>query len=157
MSFRIEHRVGLPASPEIIWDVVADLKRWREWNPLYPEVSGLLRIGQTLDLLETFPHDEPRRTTVRVIDWVPGAQILWGESSTLGLVKRLHYIEIEPLNDEQTACILATGTVFSGMVGERAARRNVRRIREGFQTMNDAAAARILKMQAGEIARPEEL
>ena len=46
MRFKVEHRVGVPASSKAIWDVLSDLPRWKEWNTVYPEIHGLLRIQQ---------------------------------------------------------------------------------------------------------------
>ena len=45
MSIRIEHRIGVAASPEKVWEVIADLDRWSEWNALHPEIRGQIAIG----------------------------------------------------------------------------------------------------------------
>ena len=48
---RIEHRVGIATPPEVIWDLLYDLKGWSRWNPLYPEASGDIHIGQALRVI----------------------------------------------------------------------------------------------------------
>ena len=60
MAFRIEHRLGIPASPLAIWDVLGEVERWPQWQALYPSVKGVLRIGGTLDLQEQLPGTEAR-------------------------------------------------------------------------------------------------
>ena len=47
---KIEHRIGVQAPPDVIWESLADLSTWADWNPLYPNAAGQIRIGETLDL-----------------------------------------------------------------------------------------------------------
>ena len=150
MQYKVEHRMGVPAPSTVIWDVLSDLGRWSEWNPVYPEVSGLLRIGQTLTIRETFPGVEPRVITPTVIDWVPNEQILWLTKEAGGLVKRIRYIEIEHLTDEDKNCYLSNGEVFDGLLGPRQGKKHRRKLRAGFEALNQAVAERVRKVMAGE-------
>ena len=68
MRFKVEHRVGVPASSKAIWDVLSDLPRWREWNTVYPEIHGLLRIQQKLAIGEAFPGQPDRVIRPMVVD-----------------------------------------------------------------------------------------
>ena len=58
MSFKTEHRMGVPAPSTVIWEVLSDLDRWPEWNPLYPKIAGTLRIGQKLEAAESLERDD---------------------------------------------------------------------------------------------------
>ena len=60
MSIRIEHRIGVAASPEMVWEVIADFERWSEWNSLHPEVRGVIAIGGRLEVAEVL-DGEPGR------------------------------------------------------------------------------------------------
>ena len=51
-SFRIEHRLGIAVPAPVVWQVVSDLERWAEWNPLYIKAEGVLRIGTQLTLTQ---------------------------------------------------------------------------------------------------------
>jgi hypothetical protein len=150
MQFKVEHRIGVPAPSTVIWDVLSDLGRWHEWNPVYPEVSGLLRIAQKLTIKETFPGVEPRVITPMIIDWVPNEQILWTTKEAGGLVKRIRYIEIEHLTDEDKNCYLSNGEVFDGWLGPRQGKKHKFKLRAGFEALNHAVAERVRKVMAGE-------
>jgi hypothetical protein len=150
MAVKIEHRVGVPAPSTVIWDVLSDLDRWGEWNPLYPEISGLLRIALKLRIKETFPGAPPKVITPTVIDWVPNAQIIWGHAEVGGLVKRIRYIEIEQYDETDTACILSNGEIYDGLLGPRVAKPIRKRLKHGFETLNHAIVDRVRKVMAGE-------
>jgi hypothetical protein len=149
MRFKIEHRVGVPASSAAIWDVLSDLGRWKEWNTLYPEIHGLLRIQQKLAIGEAFPGQPDRVIRPMVVDWVPNEQILWALSEMMGLVKRIRYIEIEHLNDEHTNCILSNGEVYDGLLGPTVGKARRKWLRKGFEQLNADVVARVKAVAEG--------
>ncbi len=150
MQFKVEHRVGVPASSKAIWDVLSDLERWPEWNSVYPQVKGLLRIQQKLTLTEVFPGQPARNIQPMVFDWVPNAQIIWIYSELFGLVKRIRYIEIESLSDQDTNCILSNGEIYDGLLGATIGKRNRRHLRAGFEKLNHDVVARLQKVASGQ-------
>ena len=147
---KVEHRIGVPAPSTVIWDVLSDLGRWPEWNPIYPEVSGLLRIALKLDIKETFPGAQPKLIRPTVVDWVPNAQIVWSLSEAGGLIRRIRYIEIESYNEEDTACVVSNGEFYEGLIGQRIGKPAQRRLRRGFEAFSEAVAERVRKVMAGE-------
>ena len=149
MQFKVEHRMGVPAPSTVIWDVLSDLGRWPEWNTVYPEVSGLLRIAQTLTIKETFPGVQPRIIRPVIMDWVPNEQILWMTKEAGGLVKRIRYIEIEHLTDEDKNCYLSNGEVFDGLLGPGQGKKHKYKLRAGFEALNVAIAARVMAVMNG--------
>src|SRR5258708_37440082 len=56
---RIEHRIGIQAPAEVIWEVISDLKSWEQWNTLYPKASGLIRIGGALQQTRLAAAQQP--------------------------------------------------------------------------------------------------
>lgn len=147
MRFKVEHRVGVPASAKAIWDVLSDLPRWGEWNTLYPEIHGLLRIQQRLAIGEAFPGQPDRVIRPMVVDWVPNEQILWALSEMGGLVKRIRYIEIEHLNDGN--CILSNGEVYDGLMGPRVGKARRSWLKKGFELLNADIVARVQAVAEG--------
>jgi hypothetical protein len=135
MAFRIEHRIGVAASADVIWQLLSDLDGWPRWNPLYPEAKGRLAIGGTLKLTEAFPGRAPEPITAVIVDWEPRAQILWRRDA--GFMSRsVRYLEIEALSE--TGCIFANGAFFHGMLGEQAAKGAQRAIRQGYEALGEA-------------------
>ena len=149
MQFKVEHRVGVPTNSKAIWDVLSDLGRWPEWNALYPEIHGLLRIQQRLAITEAFPGQPRRVIKPTVFDWVPNAQIIWIHSEMGGLVKRIRYIEIEPLTEEDTNCILSNGEIYDGLLGPTVGKGKRRWLKRGFERLNTDIVERLKNVAAG--------
>lgn len=142
MREKIEHRIGLQASAEAIWAVLADFARWPEWNPLYPRAEGALRIGAVLDLDLALPGQPRRRIRPTIVDWVPNEQIHWKLTIFGGLVHTVRYLEIEQL--APSSCIVSNGELFDGPLGPLIARRMRKTIRAGFAALGEALKARVM-------------
>ena len=140
MRFKVEHRVGVPASSKAIWDVLSDLKRWNEWNTLYPEIKGLLRIQQRLAIGEAFPGQPDRVIRPMVVDWVPNEQIIWRLSLFWGLLRTTRYIEIESLGDESS--IFSNGEIFDGPLLSLMTKGQKKAIKAGFTAFGEAVRDR---------------
>ena len=140
MAVRIEHRIGVAAPAEAIWEIVADLDRWSEWNPLYPRASGQIRLGEKLDLTVALPGDPPRPLQPRIVDWEPNAQVIWRLDLIPMLAHSVRYIEIEKLSD--AGCIFANGEFFHGHLGEAVGKSKRRAIHQGFAAMGEALKTR---------------
>jgi hypothetical protein len=136
---RLEHRIGVQAPAETIWAAIYDLARWSEWNPLFPEAEGQIRIGSVLQLTQVLPGAPARPIQATVMDWVPNEQLHWRSSAMGGLVKTIHYIEIETLAD--ASCIVSNGEIIGGLLGNTAARQTGGLLRRGFTQMNEALKA----------------
>ena len=140
MAYKIEHRIGIAAPPEVIWEILADIPGWEAWNPLYPKASGVVRIGETLVLSQALPGQKPETITPRVLDWVPLEQLHWVNAAGGGLMKSLRYLEIEALDVD--ACIFSNGELFGGLFGPMAAKMMRHPLRKGFASLGEALKAR---------------
>ena len=145
-GFPIEHRVGVQASAETIWQVISDLPGWSLWNPLYPKASGEIRIGGVLNLTLALPGQAPREIQPVVLEWVPNEQLHWKLTLMGGLVKTVRYIEIEQL--AETSCIVANGEIFGGWMGPSVGKQSGRAIHRGFVAFSEALKARAEALQA---------
>src|SRR5262249_10357038 len=125
---------------EVIWEVIADLPRWEDWNPTYPKAAGEIHIGAPLQMTLALPGQAPQEIKPVVLDWVPGDQLHWRLTMLGGMVKTLRFIEIEKLGE--TNCIVSKGEFFAGFMGPSVAKRAGRSIYRGFKEMNEALKAR---------------
>ena len=139
-GLRIEHRIGVQAPAEVIWEVISDLKSWESWNALYPKASGEIHIGSVLDLTLALPGQPPQQIRPTVLEWVPNEQLHWRLTMLGGLVRTIRYFEIESL--AAASCIVSNGEILGGLVGPRVGRRMGRNIHRGFTEMNEALKAR---------------
>ena len=138
MAYRVEHRVGVAAPPDVIWEVLADLSGWTVWNPLYPRAEGRLLIDAKLSLDQQLQGEPARKIEAQVIDWVPNSQIHWRETGVLQSATR--YMEIEKLTEE--GCIFSNGVLVEGPLARYASKRAKARLRAGFTAMGEAMKAR---------------
>ena len=148
MSVRVEHRIGIAAPPDAIWDLIADIDGWAGWNPLYPVARGRIAVGEALQLTEALPGRPTRPIQPVIVDWEPRNQILWRVSGMM--LRCVRYIEIEALSE--TGCIFANGAFFHGMRGEHEAKSHRRAIFKGYEAMGEAVKQRseqLWRAQAG--------
>jgi hypothetical protein len=138
-QIRIEHRLGVAAPAEVIWEVVSDLARWGEWNPAYSKAEGRLTIGAPISLDATFPGLKPHRYEGSIVDWVPDTQLLW--QGKLGFMARsMRYVEIEKLSD--VGCILANGEIIDGFGTRYISRQRKSGAYRAFEAMDEAIKTR---------------
>ena len=145
MKVTIEHRIGIQAPPEAIWEVLADVAKWRSWNPLYPRAEGVVRIGAQLDLDLALPGRKLQVIRPVILDWIPNEQIHWRLTALGGMVRTIRFLEIEKLTE--TGCIFANGEVFDGLLGPTAVRSRRGSVRSGFAAMSEALQARVERGQ----------
>lgn len=136
---KIEHRVGIQAPSDTIWELIHDLPAWKDWNPLYVEAQGDIRIGSTLTVTMELPGEKPMVIRPTVLEWVPREQLHWRLTMVGGLVSNIRYIEIEQL--DKASCIVSNGEIFGGFLGPRVAKRMGRKVWLGFEAMNNALKA----------------
>jgi hypothetical protein len=139
-GLRVEHRVGIQAPAEVIWEVISDLESWEQWCALYPKASGEIRIGSVLDLTLALPGQAPQQIRPTVMEWVPNEQLHWKLSMLGGLIRTIRYFEIESL--AEASCIVSNGEYLGGLMGPRVGKRMARNIYRAFVDMNDALKAR---------------
>ena len=111
MAFKIEHRIGVARQAAEVWAVLSDLPAWKDWNPMYPAISGKLLISAPLSLTEKVGARSQSYAAV-VAEWLPPKQIIWTRRTHLGLVRHVRYLEVEALSE--TGCIFANGEMFEG-------------------------------------------
>jgi hypothetical protein len=131
-----EHRIGVQAPAEVIWALVVDLEGWADWNPLYPQASGQIRIGAPLDMTVQLPGMAPQKLKATLREWVPNEQLHYQVRALGGLVSAIRYIEIEQLAAE--SCIVTNGEIMGGLLGPSVARSLGGKVRKGLRLMNEA-------------------
>ena len=138
MNFRVEHRVGVRATADRIWEIIADLPSWTDWNPIETEIQGALAIRAPLSLTERIPGLPERRLNAVVGDWQPYAQLIWAERRgwQFGAIRYFEIEELAPGN-----CIVANGQIFSGLRGESFFGRHRRTLRAAFEQVGEAIRA----------------
>ena len=138
MAVKLEHRIGIQAPAEVIWESMVDISGWEAWNPLYPRAEGTVRIGNVLNLELAMPGQKPRMIAPVIRDWAPHDHIHW-TTKTFG-TRTIRYLEIEALTE--TGCIFSNGEIYDGFIGKRYATRQRRSIRAGFASLGEVLKQR---------------
>lgn len=139
MNFKIEKRVGVRATSDRIWEVIADLPAWDDWNPVETGVTGAIAFGGQLALTERIEGLPDRNVVGRIADWQPNAQLVWTEKRGF-LFNMIRYYEIEQL--EPGSCIVANGFIFSGFMGEGFHDKHKKTLRLACEAIGEALRVR---------------
>ena len=111
----------LEASSEIdapvarVWDVLADLASYADWNPFIVAAEGELTVGEQLKVTIRAP-DRPAVTfKPRILALEPGDLITWkGQWLLPGLFDGRHTLHVEPLGDSR--CRFTTHEEVTGIL-----------------------------------------
>jgi hypothetical protein len=148
---KIEHRVGVRAPASVVWEILADLPNWSQWNPVYTEAAGVIRYGERLTLTETGPEGTPRVIQPPILDWAPDEALHLRGQAMGGWVKTIRYLEIDTLSD--IGCVFSNGELFIGPLANFMPRERRRALRAQFtalgEALRDRAEARWRETQGG--------
>ena len=140
MAVKLERRIGIQAPDEIVWEILSDIPGWADWNPIYPQAQGEIRIGNRWTVELALPGEKPRTINPVILDWAPYDHIHWRLDALRGWVRTVRFLEIEKMGEENV--IFSNGEIFDGWMGPSAARRLRRPILDGFEALNEALKAK---------------
>jgi hypothetical protein len=134
MAVKLERRIGIQAPDEIVWEILSDIPGWADWNPIYPQAQGEIRIGNRWTVELALPGEKPRTINPVILDWAPYDHIHGRLDALRGWVRTVRFLEIEKMGDENV--IFNNGEIFDGLLGASVAKRLRRPIIDGFEAMN---------------------
>ena len=140
MKRAVEHRIGVQAPAEIVWDLVSDFSTWKDWNPLYRQAEGQLKIGTALTLEQHLPGEPAKVISPIVQDWVPYEQLHWRSSRLGGFVTAIRYLEIENMGPNNST--FSNGELFMGLLLRFVSRDERRKLKAAFTEMGEAVRDR---------------
>jgi len=135
-----EHRTGVQAPAEILWEVISDFETWSDWNPVHPRIDAALRIGTPVKVELVIEGAEPALIEAVVQDWVPYEQLHWRRQRMRGLITTIRYLEIENMGPANAT--FSNGELFMGPLVRLVSRDERRRLRAAYTRMGEAVKAR---------------
>lgn len=140
----ISRSTHIAATPEEVWEVLADLPAYGEWNPFVREASGTLSVGEHLAV--TIAPAGGRRMSFRprVLVAERGRELRWlGRVLVPGLLDGEHSFVLEPadLHDGSRGTRLTQAERFSGLLVRLAGR--ALEVGDDFDAMNAALKDRV--------------
>jgi hypothetical protein len=140
MKRAVEHRIGVQAPAEVVWEVVSDFSTWKDWNPLYRKAEGQMKIGTALTLEQHLPGEPPKVVAPIVQDWVPYEQLHWRSTRLGGFVTAIRYLEIENMGPNNST--FSNGELFMGLLLRFVSREERRKLKAAFTEMGEAVRDR---------------
>ena len=95
-------KVDIAAPASVVWEVLTDLPRYREWNPFTVKVESTLRLNEPVDLHIPIPGQDGKEMVVReyLVAFEPDRLLSWEQRPTADskdAARRDQYVEsLEP-------------------------------------------------------------
>ena len=142
--------IEINASPERVWDILADLAAYPRWNPFIRHISGKLEVGERLEVRLEPPGGRGITLRPTVLSAEPNRQLRWlGHLLVPGIFDGEHTLATEPLDENRVRFV--QHEVFKGVLVPLVAR-SLANTLCGFEEMNGA-----LKEQAEALAESTDL
>lgn len=128
--------VMIDAAPERVFQILTDIARYQEWNPLIVLAQGRVAPGEKLDIRIRPPGKGDQPYVVEVIRVVPGREFVWlGHMKMRGILDGMHFFEIFPEGTNRVR--LVHREEFRGLLVPLVWRAFLdTRMREGFEAVN---------------------
>ncbi len=96
----LDASIEIDAPAERVWEVVADTRRYPEWNPFVTGIAGELREGAPIRVTVHAPGRGPVTFRARVTRLVPGHELRWrGRWFLPGLFDGDHTLTVDALGE----------------------------------------------------------
>ena len=122
--------IDIQAPPERIWQILADIERYPEWNPYHVKVTGTLAVGEKLDVRIHKPNGDTVHIKPHVMRLEPNVELTWG-GGIKGLFHGEHVFLLESAGEGVTRLVHKED--FVGIFVPFA---SLEAIDEGYRLMN---------------------
>lgn len=137
----IHTEIDIAAGEARVWDILAAIDRWREWNPFAKVVKGRLGVGERIEVLLAPPGQKPTVFRPTIVKLEPGRELRWlGHLGIPGLFDGEHMFRIAP--EGPARCRLEQSETFRGLLAGPILWLVGDATRRGFEAMNLALKAR---------------
>ncbi|MCY9783895.1 SRPBCC domain-containing protein [Nocardiopsis sp. EMB25] len=131
----IETRQSIDAAPERVWEALAALGRYREWNPVIVEADGAAAVGERIAFRMVLPGGGQSRHEPVITVAEPGRALCWeGTVGAAWLARAVHEFRLAPSGD---GTVLIHRETFTGLLVPLV-KGTLKRTEEGFVEMNRA-------------------
>ncbi|MCX4247694.1 SRPBCC domain-containing protein [Paraliomyxa miuraensis] len=135
LTREVRTEIEIAAPPQAVWDVMAALDRWSEWNPIIAgvELRGPLREGTRGRLMLELPVGGRQSLAVRLCTVRPPHELVW-EGGVRGVVKGRHGFRLE---ETSKGTRLHHYEAFSGVLAPALVRVMRGWLGQGYRRLNE--------------------
>lgn len=136
MSFTVLAETHVAAPPEIVFRVLVEVERWREWSTWLAYEGGEVEVGRKLRLRLTPPGGGGYAFEPEVLILEPPTHLAWvGRTGVAGVFDGEHHFEIRA---DDGGSRLSNRERYSGVLSPIFRRLPMMRdAQAGFEAMND--------------------
>lgn len=144
----IRTTADIHATPQRVWEALADLSAYKDWNPYITRAGGGLEVGATLDLRLEAPGGPALAVRPVLLEAEAPRELrwLWAKGFS-GICDTEQCFTIVPKGENRTHVIhrvTCTGLALSlPGIGAATAARLETNFREGMEAMNRALKSRV--------------
>jgi hypothetical protein len=136
----IHTEIGVGAPAGRVWEVLAAIDEWPQWNP-FARASGRLALGERLEVEIRPPGKAPMRFRPTVVKLEHGCEVRWlGHLWLPGLFDGEHGFRVVP--EDVGRCRLEHFETFRGLLVAPIMWMGSAATQAGFEAMNRALKAR---------------
>jgi len=95
MQYAVTRSIAAPQ--ETVWNLLADVPSWKEWNPTIVEIDGQASVGSKVSLVSTVNPDRTFKLTVKSVD--APSRMVWADGMPLGLFTGERIYTVTPAGD----------------------------------------------------------
>lgn len=110
----VENTLHIPAPRDLVWRVLVETVRYREWNPRLLQVDGTFAAAAVVTLHYTREHRLlPHRFVVTVSAFDVERELAWSgpKNAARALLRAVHFFRLHAVDDGTR---LVHGEIFSG-------------------------------------------
>lgn len=140
MATELHAATWIAASPDQVWQILADLASYPQWNPFVVSATGELFEGERLHVRLHPPGARPVTVRPTLSSVVPGQELRWnGSLGPRGLFDGEHTFRLQPLG---RGTHFVQHERFTGALVPLLLPRLSDRLQQGFEEMNAALRTR---------------
>jgi hypothetical protein len=144
---KLHESVEIDATPESVWQVIADLSRYGEWNPFVVAAESTLKPGEPIRMRVRIFQRFTQPQTETILENQPGRRLCYGlDGGSSGAIRSHRCHEIERLADGRS--LYASRFELTGWLAPAVEGLLGRRLARGF-----AANTASLKQRAEAMSR----
>jgi hypothetical protein len=130
--------IEISASPEAVWNILADFEKYEEWNPFINRIDGQAKKDSKIEIRIQTPAGKKRKYEPMVTKVDSGRELRWVGKSWL--LNGEHIFAIEQLQEGKIKFVHRE--VFDGLLSVFFGNSLDTDIRKGFEEMNSALKER---------------
>jgi hypothetical protein len=133
--------IQIQAAPEKVWQILIDLAKYPEWNPLITQAIGRVEVGARVEI--TVPSGSKEMKLHCTVTKAEPRQVLCWKYHVISplLFRGEHSFTIEPMGSNYVRFV--DQEIFNGLLAPMQAKEIDSSSRQGFEAMDKA-----LKMRA---------